>query len=59
VVGSVISVARAAFAAVTPLLSAAACAAVADGELLAEGDEDPHADAAATHATARTPIHAL
>jgi hypothetical protein len=28
-------------------------------ELLPEFDDEPHADAAATHAIARTPIHAL
>jgi hypothetical protein len=62
--GSVSAAATAALAVVTPPLLAEACAALVAGELdepglLLEVDDEPHADAAATHAIARTPIHAL
>jgi hypothetical protein len=47
-------------AAATPPLWVAATDALAGGELEVGVDEDdPHADAAATHAVATTPIHAF
>jgi hypothetical protein len=63
-IGSVSAAATAALAVVTPAPPVAAAEVVAAGELvepelLPEVDDEPHADAAATHAIARTPIHAL
>jgi hypothetical protein len=59
---SVSAAVTAALAVATPLLLAAAAEALAAGEvdeLLPLPDDEPHADAVATHATARTPIHAF